>query len=197
MNTLAITLTDDKQIIDGFKSGKIEKASLTFVKKYQRFVYATAFRYLNDYDDAEDISQEVFIKAIDKIKDFRGDSSLKTWLYKITVNLSLSFIRKRKLKNILTFNTSSAKSDYKKESRDENSEADMSIIYNELNDVFAHAVNSLPDKQRETFALRYFENLTYEELSILLNTTVGGLKANYFQAVKKISQKLKNEGYYE
>lgn len=195
MNTLALTLTDDKQIITSFKSGSIETASLAFVKKYQKFVYATAYRYLNDYDDADEISQEVFIKAIEKIKDFRGDSSLKTWLYKITVNLSLSFIRKRKLKNIFTFTTSNLK-DYQKESRDEYYEADKPIIYNELNEVFANAINTLPDKQRETFALRYFENMTYEELSVLLNTTVGGLKANYFQAVKKISQKLKNEGYH-
>lgn len=197
MNTLAITLTDDKQIIEGFKSGRTETAALAFVKKYQKFVYSTAYRYLNNYDDAEDISQEVFIKAIDKIKDFRGDSSIKTWLYKITVNFSLSFIRKRKLKNILSFNQSSDRENYRNESKDESNTADKQLIYRELNETFASAVNALPDKQRETFALRYFENLTYEEISSLLKTSVGGLKANYFQAVKKISQKLKDEGYHE
>jgi len=139
--------------------------------------------YLKNIHDAEDLTQDVMLKAIKNLSKFEKKSSLSTWLYSITVNSAKNELKKKKLLSYFSFNN--------------DNEEFFNIPINELNGQqkleneefklkFYSALNSLPEKQRETFALRYFDELPYNEISELLGTSVGGLKANYFQAVKKL-----------
>ncbi len=184
-----LVIDNDKEIIREYLTGNSELAAVSFVRKYQKFVYATALRYLQSYDDADDAAQETFIKALTSLSKFRGDSSLKTWLYKITRNVCYNMKRKKKVFSIFIkddreeyFNSPS---DYVK--------PDQSLENKEFEKNFKRVLAKLPEKQRETFALRYFDNLSYQEISNMLGTTVGGLKANYYQAVKKLAEFLKKD----
>lgn len=188
MRTLALTYDTDKEMIDEFLATGSERSATAFVRLYQNFVFATALRYTQNYDDADDITQEVFIKALNGLKNFRRDSSLKTWLYRIAVNLSLNHTRKKK---IFTFFGSSDDKEGYLNIADEHQRTDSGIENEEFEKMFRKVLSELPEKQRETFALRYFEEMPYEEISKMLGTSVGGLKANYFQAVKKLGTYLK------
>jgi RNA polymerase sigma-70 factor, ECF subfamily len=185
-----LALETDNELIRDYVSGKSERAATAFVRKHQSFVYATVLRYLQDYDEAEDAAQEVFIKALNNLHKFRGDSNIKTWLYRISVNICSNIKRKKKIFSIF------------KPLVQEDEEAyinipatditpDKQLENKEFEKNFMKILSKLPEKQRETFALRYFQEMTYEEISEMLGTSVGGLKANYFQAVKKLSEYLK------
>jgi RNA polymerase sigma-70 factor (ECF subfamily) len=185
----AINLRTEKELIEEFAKGNVEQASIEFVKRYKNFVYLVAFRYVKNHEDAEDITQEVFIDSLQKIKYYRQESSLKTWLYRITVNKSKNFLRKQKLLTFVRF---------RKDEEDEDKELDFPDISQnnrleskELEERFLEAIAQLPEKQREVFSLRYFDNLSFNEISNMLGTSVGGLKANYFHAVKKIASIMK------
>jgi len=183
----AYTLDIEFGLIQEFVTTQSDRSANEIVRTYRKFVYATALRFVENYDDAEDIAQEVFIKALQSLNKFEGKSSFKTWLYRITVNLSINFKRKKKFTNFFSIN-------------DETIEKNLPIDYNtpdkeleneEFQANFLTVLSKLPEKQRETFALRYFEEMSYEEISKLLGTSVGGLKANYHQAVKKIANLMK------
>lgn len=192
MVALNYILEDDKDIIEEYCSGNSEKAATSFVRKYQKFVYATALRYVQVYDDVDDITQEVFIKALRSLNKFRGDSSLKTWLYIITSNLCRNYLRKKKVASFFSLSSDDDRNYfYNLPSKEANPEQTFQNNEFELN--FLKFVAKLPPKQREVFSLRYFDNLSYDEISKMLGTTVGGLKANYFQAVRKIAHKFKNQ----
>ena len=186
--TLTLALTNDREIIQEFSTGNSEVAATAFVRKYQKFVFSTALRFLQNYDDADDAAQDAFIKAIGSISKFRSESSIKTWLYRITTNVCLSTLRKRKFTNLFVSSDSEEFLNIP-----DNAAPDKKLEDSEFSEKFQKALLRLPEKQRETFALRYFEDLPYEEMSKMLGTTVGGLKANYFQAVKKLSTMLKTE----
>lgn len=187
MSSYILVLDDDRDIIQEYTSGNTEAAATAFVRKYQAFVFSTALRYLQNYDDADDASQEVFIKALKNLHKFRGDSSVKTWLYRITSNVCTNMYRKKK---IMSFFRHEETEDYINMPSDEISPEQV-LENKEFEKNFAKILAKLPEKQRETFALRYFENMTYEEISSLLGTSVGGLKSNYFHAVKKIAELMK------
>lgn len=187
MNGYALLLENDLDIIEEFVANKSERAASSFVRKYRSFVYSTALRYLQNHDDADDCAQEVFLKALSNLKKFRKDSNLKTWLYRITVNQAMNHLRKKKITAFFSFGDS----DYEISANSLNPEESM--MNEEFLSKFNSALAKLPEKQRETFALKYFDELKYEEISELLGTSIGGLKANYYQAVKKLSSILKQE----
>lgn len=184
----ALTYDSDEVLIREYTENKSDRAATQIVRKYQEFVFAVALRYMNSFEDADDAAQEAFIKALSNLNKFRGDSSLKTWLYQITKNICLNMKRKKKW---LTFFTKDEEEDYKNmpaltanpEQQFENKEFEKN---------FMKILSKLPEKQRETFALRYFDELPYEEISKILGTSIGGLKANYYQAVKKLAQYIEN-----
>jgi len=183
----ALTLIDDNEIIREYVESGSERAINALVRKYRKFVYSTALRFLGSYDDADDAAQEAFIKAYESLKQFRGESSLKTWLYRITRNVCVNQMRKKKFYSV--FSSESEDSYLEIPSEDRGVEQD--IENKEFEKEFTKALNKLPEKQRETFALRYFEEMPYEEISKMVGVTVGGLKANYFQAVQKLAKVLK------
>jgi RNA polymerase sigma-70 factor (ECF subfamily) len=182
---------DDAEIIKEYiknKNSNISRsnnAARMLVEKYRKFVFSIALRYTNSYDDAEDISQDVFIKVFDNLGKFEFKSSLKTWLYRITVNTCLNAKAKKSINNTLQ--------------KDNEIELDNVLVGNSNNpekeyenkeflERFEKALSKLPERQREVFAMRYFDDMKYEEISEILGLTVGGLKANYYHAVKKLTE---------
>ncbi|MBK9246775.1 MAG: sigma-70 family RNA polymerase sigma factor [Ignavibacteria bacterium] len=187
---MALPQQTDQEIIHEYCNGDQNRAATVFVRKYQKFVYSVALRYLRSHDDADDASQEVFINALRNVHSFRGESTIQTWLYRITINVCTSISRKRKFVSFFK--------------RDDGSEIELaSDVYTpqqqfenkDFEKNFHKMLAQLPDKQRETFILRYFDELSYEEISQMIGTSVGGLKANYFQAVQKLAKLLKNSEY--
>ncbi len=170
------------------EQGKTHDAMSIMMSHFKRFVHSVAIRYVKDEEEAKDITQEVFIKAFHSLDLFRGESKIQTWLYAITRNLSLNALEKKKRKgNIIQFDDVDMPSDI---------QADRLLDESEFSIFFKKCMSILPEKQRETFILRHIEELSYEEISDMLGTSIGGLKANYFQAVQKLSQYLSstNEG---
>jgi RNA polymerase sigma-70 factor (ECF subfamily) len=181
-----MTTISDQQILDDFLRGN-ERSFNELVHRYKEKVYWVARRMVIDHDDADDIVQEVFIKFYHSAKNFRGDSSLYTWLYRMTVNASLNALRRKKVREYLSldeiatqYESDAPQPDEVLESLEQRSEIEK-------------AVALLPGKQRAVFVLRYYEEKSYEEIADILKTSVGGLKANYFHAVKKIGNVLKKK----
>jgi len=185
VSSAVLILENDNEILEEFTAGNSELAATSFVRKYQNFVFSVALRYLQSFDDAEDAAQETFIKALKGLQKFKGNSSLKTWLYRITTNVCNNMIRKKKVMSLFR----SSRNDYFNIA-DGALNPEETIERREFEEHFLKALNKLPEKQRETFALRYFEELTYEEISSMIGTSVGGLKANYYQATKKLAHYL-------
>lgn len=180
-------MTDEIGWIQEIKLNGSESAFAKLMKKYQDRVYWLVRRTINDHDDADEITQEVFITVYEKIHQFREESQFFTWLYRIASNKILMFLRKKKMKEMIGL-------DHLVEllgSKEENAEDKMIRV--EWNDSLKQAIQSLPEKQRIVFNLRYYDELTYEEMSDILKTSVGGLKANYFHAVQKIKEQMENE----
>ncbi len=177
---------DESALIEEFLHGDRERAASQFVRRYQRFVYGIALRYLDgDRSDADDVAQETFIRAFQALHRFKGDSSLQTWLYRITVNTCISFRRKWKkfvrLEDVL---------ESVEDLRSSLPTPDREVEDADFLERFHGMLNKLPPKQRETFYLRYVEGLSYEEISTMLGVSVSGLKANYYHAVRKLAEML-------
>jgi RNA polymerase sigma-70 factor, ECF subfamily len=181
--------TDDAALLTALREATDSNSAAAneFVRKHQKFVYSTALRYLKSSDDAYDAVQDVFIKALKSIHNFRGDSSITTWLYRITINVCSGMKRKEKVRQFVGLDIV------------EELEPDRGVTpaqtteNNDFKARFDALLEQLPAKQRETFMMRYYDELSYEEISKILGTSVGGLKANYFQAVKKLAHLLKEQ----
>jgi RNA polymerase sigma-70 factor (ECF subfamily) len=183
----ALSVHTDDAILSALRASSETNSAAAneFVRKHQKFVYSTALRYLKNSDDAYDASQEVFIKALKGIRSFRGESSVTTWLYRITMNVCSGMKRKEKLRQFVGLDdVAETRSDYGFTPAQETENKDFQRRFETI-------LEQLPEKQRETFIMRYFDELSYEEISKVLGTSVGGLKANYFQATKKIAFLLK------
>ncbi len=179
-----MTEQSDLELVRLFQRGD-ESAFNHLVLRYQEKVYWVARRFVNDHDGADDVTQEVFCKAYDALKEFRGDSSIYTWLYRITVNIALNTLRRQKVKDFLRI-------DELFDLEDTNVQApDQVVEQQEDRALIEQAIARLPKKQRSVFVLRYYEELPYEEIAKILKTSVGGLKANYFHAVRKIQEYVK------
>jgi RNA polymerase sigma factor (sigma-70 family) len=178
-------LSEDKDIIESFINGN-KNAFNFIVLKYQKKIYWVVRKFVLNHDDADDITQEVFLKLYKSLGDFRGESALFTYIYKIAVNYSLNHIKKNKvLSNIQKDIDSEA---FKIKSDDPNSDE---IYDKDVNArIIQNAIQKLPEQQRAVFTLRFYESLSYEEIANILDTSVGGLKANYFHAFKKIQSYL-------
>ena len=131
-----------------------------------------------DHDDANDVLPNTFIKAWSSIETFRGDAQLSTWLYKIAINESITFINKERARNEASIDDDSFLLN--------NIESDQYFDGDEAQVKLQRAINSLPEKQRLVFNMRYYDEMKYEDMSEILGTSVGALKASYHHALKKI-----------
>lgn len=147
------------------------------VRKYSRPLYVQIRRLVTWHEDADDVLQNTFMKAWLSIDGFRGDASISTWLYRIAFNESLTHLSKQR-------ETVSLTDDEGEEAR--TLESDPYFDGDEVRLLLEKALQTLPDKQRVVFNLKYFDEMKYEEMSEVLQTSVGALKASYHLAVKKI-----------
>jgi len=184
---LVMAQKTDPELLETFR----ERGDITgfneLLRRYQEKVYWTARRILGTHEDADDAVQDVFIKVYERLNEFRGDSNFYTWLYRITVNVSLNMLRKKRLKQMFPFDMAA------EETLAADSETDGDLQNAEYRTLLEKAVQRLPVKQRMVFIMRYYDEMPYEEMSKVLKKSLGGLKANYFHAVKKISKYIRKE----
>ena len=175
----------DKELLYLFRNS--EKRNYAFnllVRKYQERLYWHIRRIVINHEDANDVLQNTFIKIFKGLDNFREDSKLYTWFYRIATNESITFLNKKRKKYLLPI--------VDVENKLVNSlQSDVYFDGDEIQLKLQKAVLSLPKKQRLVFNMKYFEEMKYDEISEILNTSVGSLKASYFHAVKKIEDFLK------
>lgn len=151
------------------------------VRTYTEPLYWQIRRLVESHDDANDVLQNTFMKAWQSIENFRGDAKLSTWLYKIALNESLTFLSRERKRDNLSMDD--------EEGRLVNLiEADEWVDGDELAKELRKAIASLPEKQRMVFNMKYYDEMKYEQMSEILGTSVGALKASYHLAVKKIEK---------
>lgn len=172
----------DKELLAQFRNAQTQHYAFNrLVEKYQQKLYWHIRRMILDHDDSNDVLQNTFLKAWKGLAGFREDANLYTWLYRIATNESLSFLRQKRLKALVSFNDLS-------EELSENLVNDPYFNGDALQLKLQKAILQLPDKQRLIFNMKYFEEMKYEEMSEVLQTSVGALKASYHIAVKKIEK---------
>lgn len=154
------------------------------VDAYGGRLYGHIRRLLSSAPDAEDVFQNTLLKVWQHLPDFKGESKLYTWLYRIATNEALLFIAKEKRRVTVSLDDDSMRAAIAQVHSHADFEGD------EIQARLLEAVSRLPDKQRLVFMLRYFDGLGYDDISLILNTSVGGLKANFHHAVKKIERLL-------
>ncbi len=173
-------MLEEQDFINNLLNSKTQnKAFQQLLQDYQRPLYNHIRNIVISHDDADDVLQNTFIKIFQNLKNFKGDSKLFSWMYRIATNEALTFLKqKSKINNI--------SSEILQTKTIDNLEADVYFDGNEIQLKLQKAIDLLPDKQQLVFKMKYFEELKYEEISAILGTTVGGLKASYHIAVKKI-----------
>lgn len=153
----------------------------TLVRTYQERLYWHIRKMVLSHEDSNDVLQNTFMKAWNGLDGFRGESQISTWLYRIATNETLTFLTNKRLRNAGSLDDTD-------DNLIINLRADSYFNGNELQLRLQEAILSLPEKQRLVFNMKYFDDLTYEEMENILGTSVGALKASYHHAVKKIEK---------
>lgn len=171
---------EDEEILRKFQDEKTRNEAFNLLlNKYQQKIYWHIRRMVIDHDDADDLSQDVFIKVWKNLPGFRSDAQLYTWMYRIATNECITFINKKKQKNNISLD------DVAYELAD--TLADSSYFNgDQAQKKLQQALLTLPEKQKLVFNMKYYEDMKYEEISQVLGTSVGALKASFHLAVKKI-----------
>lgn len=172
----------DKELLVMFKEESSKNFAFNLIiKKYQKKLYSIIRRMLIDHDDTDDVLQNTFIKMWHHLDGFKEDSQLYTWLYRIATNESLTFLKKKRTKFFIPM----VDVEYK---LSQSLESDQYFKGDEIQLRLQKAILKLPEKQRLVFNMKYFEEMKYEDMSEILGTSVGALKASYHHAVKKIEE---------
>lgn len=172
-------MIDEKALLKQLRDASTKEAAFTrLVREYQEPLYWQIRRMVVIHDDADDVLQNTFIKAWSAIDSFRQESRLQTWLFRIAINESLNHLSKKK--QVLSL-------DQTEIGIADTLASDSYFDGDEVQKQFQTAINSLPEKQRLVFNLKYFDEMKYEDMSDILGTSIGALKASYHHAVKKIS----------
>ena len=177
---------DDQEFLQSFKNPATRELAFTgMVKKYQEKTYWHIRRIVVDHEDANDILQNVFIKIWRGLDNFREDSQLYTWIYRIATNECLSFLEQKKKRAALSLDSGDGL-------LAEQIKAEKNFDSGKLEWKLQLAIQELPEKQRIVFHLRYYDEMPYGEMSKILETSEGALKASYHHAVKKIENYILN-----
>ena len=180
-------MTAEETLIENLKQKDTQaKAFEVLINTYKERLYWHIRRIVLNHDDTDDVLQNTFIKIFRNIDKFKGDSKLYSWMYRIATNEALTFL-KVKSKKLGVDN------EELQERMANNLQADVYFEGDEIQLKLQKAIALLPEKQKLVFNMKYFEELKYEEISEILETSVGGLKASYHLAVKKIEASLKGE----
>ncbi|WP_428225390.1 RNA polymerase sigma factor [Flavobacterium sp.] len=177
-------MQDEKKLIDELLNPKTQnEAFRKLIQEYQRPLYHHIRNMVLDHDDTDDVLQNTFIKVFQNINNFKGESKLYSWMYRIATNEAITFLNSKAKKNNIS-------NEELKDKMIKNLEADVHFDGDQIQLKLQIAIAKLPDKQQQVFKMKYFEELKYEEMSEILKTSVGALKASYFHAVKKIEEYL-------
>jgi RNA polymerase sigma factor (sigma-70 family) len=172
----------EQELIDKFQDENTRHyAFKLLVTQYQQRLYWHVRRILIDHDDANDVIQNVFIKVWNNLINFRGDSQLYTWLYRIATNEAITFLNQKKRRALISF------SDVEYEMASKLNTENL-FNGNQIQKKLQEAILKLPAQQRLVFNMKYFDAMKYEEIAEILGLSVGGLKATYHHAVKKITK---------
>ncbi|PID92726.1 MAG: RNA polymerase subunit sigma [Bacteroidetes bacterium] len=178
--------TDESAILRHLKAGNMEQAFTLLLAQYQERLYRHIRKLLIDHHDSDDVLQSTFLKVWGALPGFRADSSIFTWLYRIATNEALSFLKQKKRRAFAPWVDVEAK-------MADALATDCFFDGDELQLKLQQAVLRLPEKQRLVFNMKYFDELKYEEISEILGSPVGTLKASYHHAVKKIKTALQED----
>lgn len=173
---------EDEDLVARLRDPKQCRAAFSeVITRFSEPLYHQIRRMVQTHDDTNDLLQNTFMKAWTSIDAFRGQAKLSTWLHKIAINESLTFLEKQRKQNHLSI-------DEETKHLINTIEADDHIDGDELRKKLREAVATLPEKQRLVFNMRYYDEMEYKQMSEILGTSVGALKASYHLAVKKIEQ---------
>jgi RNA polymerase sigma factor (sigma-70 family) len=177
---------EDAELLRAFREPATKESAFTgIIKKYQERLYWHIRRMVVTHDDANDVVQNTFIKVWKGLDNFREDAQLFTWLYRIATNESLSFLEQQKRKSAVSL--SDVESGLSNQLK-----AEKGFDANQLEWKLQLAIQQLPEKQRVVFTLRYYDEMPYEQMSRVLETSEGALKASYHHAAKKIEDFILN-----
>ena len=157
----------------------VERLFNEIVKDYSERVYWHVRRFVNNHEDADDLVQEIFLKIWTALPSFRGEAQLFTWIWRIATNETLNWIRRDKVRAALRFTSIDAEMERRIDS-------DPFFDGDAADRALSKAVAKLPEKQRQVFILRYYDEMPYEQMSEVLGTSVGALKASYHIAQEKV-----------
>lgn len=187
MSEVQPQISEDEQLVRQFKDERTRNLALhLIIKKYEKKVYWHIRKILIDHADSDDALQNTFIKVWENLINFREDSKLYTWLYRIATNEALAILKKKRTRFFLPLGDVEAELSRK---------IDDSSHYTgtEIERKLQKALLKLPEKQRLVFNMKYYDDMKYEDISEVLGTSVGALKASYHHAVKKIEKFLERD----
>ncbi len=180
-------MENEKVFIETLLNPKTQQAAFNqLVFQYQKPLYNHVRNIVLNHDDADDVLQNTFIKVFRNLSKFKGESKLFSWIYRIATNEALTFLQQK-----TKLHQSSSEEYLQKQT--EKLQADVYFEGDEIQLKLQQAIAQLPEKQQLVFKMKYFEEIKYEDLSEILDTSVGALKASYHHAVKKIEEYLKKD----
>lgn len=175
----------DEELVGVFQRDDPHGAFTAIVLRYQKKIYFAAKRMVQgSHEEADEIAQDTFVKAYEALGNFRSEAKLYTWLYRIMMNTAIQRSRKAKARQTVSVD------DIANTIESPELRIDEQLGKAETTKLIEKAIETLPPKQKEVFLMRFYDELPYEEIAQMLGTSVGGLKANYFHAVKKIGEYL-------
>ncbi len=185
---------EDIHLVQRLKQGD-EEAFTELVDKYKGKAFSIAYNFVNNIEDARDLSQEAFVKVYSSIDKFQEGSTFYTWFYRVLVNLCLDFKKKKRLKTIsfsqFKHNQSDDGSDPMERIKDEQAQSPSEkLLIKEQNERIGQAIKSLPEKQRIVFILRNYENMPLKEIALYIKSREGTVKSHLARAVKKLQELL-------
>jgi RNA polymerase sigma-70 factor (ECF subfamily) len=190
---------NDHELIVQITQHNDHSAFATLVDRYQKMVVNTCRGFVSSYADAEDLAQEVFIELFESLPEFRNESKLSTWIYRIAVNKSLNFIRKKKRESVFSSFTSFFETNDRQQAKDFNDprssdEADRQVNSMELHKALKDAINRLPKNQRIAFILNKYQDLSYKEVADVMDVSLSSVESLLFRAKMNLQQLL--SGFY-
>jgi RNA polymerase sigma-70 factor (ECF subfamily) len=180
----SLTGADDRALVQAFCAGEREAFDVIVVR-HRRQVYQLCYRFVNNHEDASDLAQDVFVRAFKGLRNFKGDASLATWLYRVAVNACLNRVSSKKPAAAPLEEAAHVDGRARSPLDD--------VLREERADVVRRAIAKLPPKQRATLMLRVYQECSHEEIATALGSTVGAVKANFFHALGNLRRMLQSQ----